>query len=142
MARTVRFALVLIAVLGAMIAAAANGRVNLAGIYLCEGINPDGTPYKGIVEITPTADSYRIRWTMAQQNTTGVGIFRGGVLAVSYYGGTPGVAVYRVEGARLVGEWTMGNSGGELYSETLTRLPEQLRERLRLEGPAALRSGD
>jgi hypothetical protein len=140
MARTVRFALVLMAALGAMMAVAAENRVDLAGIYLCEGVNPDGTPYKGLVEITPTANAYQVRWTMSQQATNGVGIFKGGVLAVSYYGGTPGVAVYRVEGSRLLGEWTMGDSKGQLYTETLTKLPNSLRERLKREGPSALRS--
>jgi hypothetical protein len=140
MARTVRFALVLMAALGAMMAVAAENRVDLAGIYLCEGVNPDGTPYKGLVEITPTANAYQVRWTMSQQATNGVGIFKGGVLAVSYYGGTPGVAVYRVEGSRLLGEWTMGDSKVQLYTETLTKLPNSLRERLKREGPSALRS--
>jgi hypothetical protein len=140
MARTVRFALVLVAALGAMMAVAAENRVDLAGIYLCEGVNPDGTPYKGLVEITPTADAYQVRWTMSEQSTNGIGIFKGGVLAVSYFGGTPGVAVYRVDKGRLLGQWTMGDSKGQLYSETLTKLPKQLRDRLKREGPAALRA--
>jgi hypothetical protein len=140
MARTVRFALVLVAALGAMMAVAAENRVDLAGIYLCEGVNPDGTPYKGLVEITPTASTYQVRWTMSEQSTNGIGIFKGGVLAVSYFGGSPGVVVYRVDGGRLLGEWTMGDSKGQLYSETLTKLPKQLRERLKREGPAALRA--
>jgi hypothetical protein len=140
MARTVRFALVLIAALGAMMAVAAENRGDLSGIYLCEGINPDGTPYKGLVEITATADAYQVRWTMSEQATNGIGIYSGGVLAVSYFGGTPGVVVYRRDGSRLVGEWTMGDSKGQLYSETLTKLPKQLRERLKREGPSALRS--
>jgi hypothetical protein len=140
MARTVRFALVLVAALGAMMAVAAENRVDLAGIYLCEGVNPDGTPYKGLVEITPTADAYQVRWTMSEQSTNGIGIYKGGVLAVSYFGGTPGVVVYRVDKSRLLGDWTMGDSKGRLYSETLTKLPKQLRDRLKREGPAALRA--
>ena len=142
MTRTIRLALVLTAALGALVAAAAEHRVDLGGIYLCEGINPDGTPYKGVVEITPTADTYLVRWTMSEQLTTGVGIFSGGVLAVSYFGNTPGVVVYRREGSRLVGQWTMGSSNGQVYAETLTKLPKQLRDRLKREGPSALRSGD
>jgi hypothetical protein len=139
MARTVRFALVLIAVLGSLGNAAEN-RADLSGMYLCEGINPDGTPYRGLVEITATASTYQVRWTMSEQLTLGVGIFSGGVLAVSYVGETPGVVVYRREGNRLVGEWTVGASNGQLYSETLTKLPKQLRERLKREGPSALRA--
>jgi hypothetical protein len=139
MARTVRFALVLIAVLGSLGNAAEN-RADLSGMYLCEGINPDGTPYRGLVEITATASTYQVRWTMSEQLTLGVGIFSGGVLAVSYVSETPGVVVYRREGNRLVGEWTVGASNGQLYSETLTKLPKQLRERLKREGPSALRA--
>jgi hypothetical protein len=142
MVRTVRFALVLIAALAAMVTAAAQHRVDLAGMYLCQGVNPDGTPYKGIVEITSKADAYHVEWTMAEQATRGIGIYSGGVLAVSYFGGTPGVVVYRLEKDRLLGEWTMGSSGGRLFSETLTRLPKHLRERLRREGASALRESD
>jgi hypothetical protein len=141
MVRMVRFAL-LFAALGTTMTAAAEPRVDLSGIYLCEGINPDGTPYRGIVEITSTANTYHVRWTMSEQLTTGVGIFSGGVLAVSYVGQTPGVVVYKRDGSRLVGEWTMGGSNGQLYTEVLTKLPKQLRERLRREGPAALRASD
>lgn len=140
MARTVRFALVLIAVLGSMGTMAAENRADLSGMYLCEGINPDGTPYRGLVEITATASTYQVRWTMSEQLTLGVGIFSGGVLAVSYFGETPGVVVYRRDGHRLLGEWTVSESNGQLYSETLTKLPKQLRERLKREGPSALRA--
>jgi hypothetical protein len=35
------------------------------------------------------------------------------------------VVVYRIDGDRLVGEWTMGGAEGMLYSETLTRMPDQ-----------------
>ena len=128
MARTVRFALVLIAALGAMMAVAAENRVDLAGIYLCEGVNPDGTPYKGLVEITPTAGAYQVQWTMSEQSTNGIGIFKAGVLAVSYFGGTPGVVVYRVDGGRLVGEWTMGGTEGAVFTETLTPMADAPRE--------------
>ena len=142
MARTVLLVLGLVAAIGAMALGAAEKRVDLSGIYLCEGVNPDGTPYRGIVEIAQLASSYRVQWKMANQATTGVGIHSGGVLAVSYNGGTPGVAVYRIDSSRLVGEWTIGGGGGQLYSETLTRLPKQLRDRLRREGTSALRESD
>jgi hypothetical protein len=137
--RTILTALVLFsAVYVAAGASAPDDRADLSGIYLCEGVNPDGSPYKGLVEITRKQASYTVEWTLAASEVRGVGIFRGGMLAVSYFGGSPGVVVYRIEAGRLIGEWTVGNANGHLFSETLTKLPKQLRERLKREGTAAL----
>ena len=97
---------------------------NVAGVYLCEGTNPDGSPYKGLVEIAAVDNTYLVHWVMSNGvEVLGVGILRSGILSVSYFGGTPAVAVYRVDGDRLHGEWTMGGTEGMLYSETLTRMP-------------------
>ena len=98
---------------------------SVAGVYLCEGTNPDGSPYKGLVEIAAVDNTYLVHWLMANgSEVLGVGIVRSGILSVSYFGGTPAVAVYRIDGDRLLGEWTMGGTEGMLYSETLTRMPE------------------
>jgi hypothetical protein len=98
----------------------------VAGIYLCEGANPDGSPYKGLVEIVAVDNTYLVHWMMADgAEVLGVGIRNRDVLSVSYFGGTPAVVVYRIDGDRLVGEWTMGGAEGMLYSETLTRMPDQ-----------------
>jgi hypothetical protein len=95
----------------------------VAGVYMCEGQNPDGSPYKGIVEIVRFRDSFLVRWTLPEDVTViGVGIESGGVLAVSYFGGAPGVIVYRTDGNRLLGEWTMGGTNGGVFKETLTRI--------------------
>jgi hypothetical protein len=100
-------------------------RRNVAGVYLCEGANPDGSPYKGLVEIVAIDHTYLVHWMMADGvEVLGVGIRNSDTLSVSYFGGTPALAVYRIEGDRLVGEWTMGGAEGMLYSETLTRMPE------------------
>ena len=55
------------------------------------------------------------------------------MLAVSYFSGLPGVAAYQIEdGSRLVGEWTVAGAGGELFSETLIKMPaEALEQRQR-----------
>jgi hypothetical protein len=45
------------------------------------------------------------------------------VFAASYFGGAPAVVVYKVEGERLIGEWTMGGIEGAMYTETLTKIP-------------------
>lgn len=97
----------------------------VAGVYLCEGANPDGSPYKGLVEIVAVDSTYLVHWVMADGvEVLGVGIRKSDTLSVSYFGGTPALAVYRIEGDRLVGEWTMGGSEGRLYTETLTRMSE------------------
>ena len=102
---------------------------SVAGVYLCEGANPDGSPYQGLVEIVAVDKTYLVHWVMADgAEVLGVGIRNSDVLSVSYFGGTPAVAVYRIDGDRLVGEWTMGGAEGMLYSETLTRMPDQKRE--------------
>jgi hypothetical protein len=102
----------------------------VAGVYMCEGKNPDGTDYKGIVEIVKFRDSFLVRWTLPDDvSVIGVGIQSNGVLAVSYFGGAPGVIVYRIDGNRMIGEWTMGGTNGGVFSETLTRIQDQQRQR-------------
>ncbi len=94
---------------------------DLSGVYRCDGMNPDGKPYRGQVEIRKVRDTFRVRWTMDDGSITGVGIYSSGVLAVSYFGGAPAVVVYTVDGEKLVGEWTMGGAEGAMYTETLRK---------------------
>ena len=99
---------------------------SVAGVYRCEGANPDGSPYQGLVEIVAVDNTYLVHWVMADgAEVLGVGIRKSDLLSVSYFGGTPAVAVYSIDGDRLVGEWTMGGAEGMLYSETLTKMPDQ-----------------
>ena len=123
MVRTALLGLVLI-VGGGVGSTAAPPSPDLAGVYRCAGKNPDGTAYEGWVEIRKLENTFRVRWTMLDAAITGVGIYSGGVFAVSYFSGAPAVAVYKVEGERLVGEWTMGGIEGTMYVETLTRTDE------------------
>jgi hypothetical protein len=96
-----------------------------SGVYLCEGTNPDGHRYRGIVQIAAVEDTFLVRWTLSDDiEVTGVGILRNDMLSVSYFGGTPAVVVYKVDAEKLVGEWTMGGADGKTYAETLTRVPE------------------
>ena len=96
-----------------------------SGIYLCEGVNPDGHKYRGIVQIASVRGTYLVRWTLADDvEVTGVGILNDDRLSVSYFGGTPAVVVYKIDTDRLVGEWTMGGTEGAVYAETLTPMPE------------------
>ena len=92
----------------------------------CEGTNPDGKSYTCIVEILKTQGTYLVRWTMANNtHVVGVGIFSNGVLAVSYFGGSPAVVVYATTtDGHLDGKWTMGGAEGLIFTETLTKLAE------------------
>ena len=94
----------------------------LVGFYICAGTNPDDTRYEGVVQIAKFDGTYRILWTLSDNTQVlGVGIVRNGVFAASYYGGAPAVAVYKIDGNRLVGEWTMGGKEGRTYEEVLTK---------------------
>ena len=96
-----------------------------SGVYLCEGTNPDGNRYRGIVQIAAVRNTFLVRWTLADEvEVMGVGILHDGQLSVSYFGGTPAVVVYKISADKLVGEWTMGGTEGRIYAETLTRVPE------------------
>jgi hypothetical protein len=98
----------------------------LEGIYTCQGTNPDGSSYAGVVEIIKHKETYLIRWTMPDESqVVGVGIFTGSQLAVSYFGGTPALVVYSItENGTLNGKWTAGGADGSVFQEILTRLPE------------------
>lgn len=137
MVRTVLFATALVAVLGTIAASdtppsqaqaqppASIKKSDPSGIYLCEGVNPDGNKYRGIVQIAAVRGTFLVRWTLSDDvEVTGVGILNDDRLSVSYFGGTPAVVVYKINADRLVGEWTMGGTEGSVYAETLTPMPE------------------
>jgi len=132
MVRILMVAAALVAALGRTAAAsepdpqsAAKKVSDPSGVYLCEGTNPDGKRYRGIVQIAAVDDTFLVRWTLSDDiEVTGVGILRNDMLAVSYFGGTPAVVVYKVDPEKLVGEWTMGGADGKTFAETLTRMPE------------------
>ena len=124
MARTVLLG-VMVMIVGAMASmAASDPQPELAGVYKCDGKNPDGSVYHGVVEITKLKETFRVRWTLADDaSVLGVGIYSNGILAVSYFGGAPAVVVYKLDGDQLVGDWTMGGVDGAMYNETLTKMP-------------------
>lgn len=95
---------------------------DLVGNYRCLGVNPDGSPYEAVVEITKMDGTFRVEWIMEGGSVLGVGIYSNGVFAASYFGGAPAIVVYKVDGDRLVGEWTMGGIEGAVYTETLTKM--------------------
>ena len=108
MVRTLLIAVALVAALGRAAAASEPDPQSTAkkpgdptGVYLCEGVNPDGHRYRGIVQIAAVDDNFLVRWTLADDvEVTGVGILRNDTLSVSYFGGTPAVVVYIEHGER------------------------------------------
>jgi hypothetical protein len=135
MARILRVAVSLI-VLGAVLAppARAADDTALAGVYVSNGVNPDGSSYKGIVHIARHGDSFIVTWLYPRSENEaliliptafGIGIVDGAHFAVSY--GTSSVAglvVYRIEdeGRRLVGRWVVAGSDGLSFVENLTKV--------------------
>jgi hypothetical protein len=96
-------------------------KADLSGVYVCEGKNPDGSAYQGVVEIAAVESTYLVHWVLPRGvEVLGVGILREDTLSVSYFGGTPVIVVYKKEGNRLVGAWTMGGTEGAVFVETLT----------------------
>jgi hypothetical protein len=132
MVRAVLTCLVIFGVVGQVCAAPepTSAGSDLVGTYSCAGTNPDGATYEGIVDIVKMKDTYLVRWTMQDDSqVVGVGIFAGGMLSVSYFGGTPSVVVYSIgENGRLDGQWTAGGAEGAIFKETLTKLPEGTRK--------------
>jgi len=128
MVRAVLACLVIFGVIGQVSAAPDTKPAGseLVGTYSCAGTNPDGQTYEGIVDIVKMKETYLVRWTMQDDSqVVGVGIFAGGMLSVSYFGGTPSLVVYSMgENGRLDGQWTAGGAEGEIFKETLTKLPE------------------
>src|SRR3970282_856136 len=104
MPRTVLLCLVLAAMCVMNSNAAPAAPPDLVGSYRCDGMNPDGSAYRGVVEIAKVRETFRVKWTLDDSAVTGVGIYSNDVFAVSYFGGAPAVVVYKVDGSRLVGE--------------------------------------
>ena len=103
----------------------AQTKPDIVGTYKCEGNNPNGSLYKGYVEIAAVRETYRIKWTLDDFSVLGVGILNDdGYFVASYFGGAPAVVIYKVDGDRLVGEWTMGGIEGRTYREELNRTTE------------------
>ena len=126
----------LLALLASVPQTTAAGERQLDGMYSLTGVNPDGSTYRGLVKIMSRGESFLVSWIfprvsgetiVATITSGGVGIAKGEMLAVSYYGqDATGVILYRIEegGQRLTGEWVSANdNSGAIHSETLTKLP-------------------
>ena len=102
----------------------------LTGVYRCDGANPDGSPYRGVVEIAKNHDTFHVRWSFPDgRSAFGIGFVRSNSLSVSYFGGgVAGLAVYKIESGKLVGEWTVAGADGTVYTETLTKMSDDARD--------------
>ena len=102
--------------------AVAQAPPDLTGLYRCEGINPDGSPYAGRVQITAEGKTWVLSWEFEHGGSgIGLGLWQAGVLAVIFKtnDGTLGVTAYVLTDGRLVGKWTVPGAG-KVFTETLT----------------------
>ena len=82
---------------------------NIAGKYAVVGTNPNGSVYRGTLEVIEHGDVYQFRWNAGNQYD-GVGVVNGDVVAVSFANGSNGtgcgVVDYNIEGdGSLAGRW-------------------------------------
>ena len=62
-----------------------SSEVDLTGIYECNGVGPEGDPYKGVVEIVRKDKTYWVQWTLSPQDVNhGFGIIQGDMFAVEF----------------------------------------------------------
>jgi hypothetical protein len=127
MARTILSVILGFALMAAMTHAAEDAspkESDLAGMYACEGTNPNGSPYTALVEIVRLEKTYLVKWIQPNgSEVLGVGLQRGSMFSVSYFGSAPAIVVYSVEAdGKMDGQWTMGGAEGSVFTETLTKL--------------------
>jgi hypothetical protein len=97
----------------------------IAGKYSIAGTNPDGGGYKGDLEVIRHGDVYQFRWSAGNQSD-GVGIINGGVVAVAFASGANGkgcgVVDYAIKSDGTLdgkwGYWGTDESGTEQASRT------------------------
>ena len=97
---------------------------NIAGKYNVAGTNPNGSTYKGALEVIPHGDVYQFRWSAGNQSD-GVGVVNGDVVAVAYASGANGkgcgVVDYNINGdGSLDGKWGYWGTDAS-GTETATR---------------------
>ncbi|MCB1164774.1 MAG: fibronectin-binding protein [Leptospiraceae bacterium] len=86
----------------------------VSGEYQVQGSNPDGSPYRGTVQITRDGDAYKFEWNIAGQQYSGVGVREGDTLTVDWGQQDPVVYQVQDDGNRLVGSWAAGQANEEL----------------------------
>ncbi|MBI4263604.1 MAG: hypothetical protein HY657_04460 [Acidobacteria bacterium] len=99
-------------------------RPELAGSYACEGINPDGDPYRTILEVAETGRTWHLRWSFPGGDAVilGVGLRQNGHLVVATTAdGSLGVVAYTATEGKLEGQWTLAGLP-EVYAEHCVKI--------------------
>jgi caspase domain-containing protein len=87
--------------------------LDLGGLYLVDGSNPNGSRYRGMAALTQTGNQYRFTWWIQRQVFSGVGQFAGRMLVVNWGAKSP--VIYNVAANdNLVGEWADGSATDKL----------------------------
>ena len=81
----------------------------LSGGYTANGRNPDGSAYKGTVQIVETDGTVAMTWVVAGSTYTGLGKVAGRVLEVDWNSNAPVVYVINSDGT-LYGTWAKGTA--------------------------------
>jgi eukaryotic-like serine/threonine-protein kinase len=87
-------------------------RPELSGAYaIAASKNPAGGAYHGSVLMTGTGETYRVAWTISNgPGYEGIALLSDKTLAVGWgHPGRVGVAVYAIEGRRLVGRYAVSD---------------------------------
>ncbi|MEP2716219.1 hypothetical protein [Pseudophaeobacter sp.] len=81
----------------------------VAGSYRAEGRNPDGSAYKGSVQIFESKGVLLVKWQVGNQNYSGSGTRSGDVIWVNW-GDTYPVVYIRMPSGELHGTWANGKA--------------------------------
>ena len=138
-ARRFLLPIIAIAALGLLPIPAA-AQPDFEGIYIARGLDSEGHEYRRAVEIEREGDRFHVTWVemrvvgdalVLQPTWFGVGLATEGRLSIAFVGeGSFGIVVYEggQDGEELAGRWSVADDDGTVYSETLTRLPDELPE--------------
>lgn len=87
------------------------------GDYGVEGFNPNGTTYKGTVNISRQGRKYTLAWKVGSDSYRGVGELAGNVLTVDWGDTTPVVYALTEDGS-LIGLWAGGRGAEHLHPKS------------------------
>lgn len=77
------------------------------GTYRVDGRNPDGSRYRGVLDVEAQGEDYLLRWSIAGSTYSGRGRLQDGLLVVDWGSSEPIIYAVRSDGA-LAGLWQSG----------------------------------